>query len=441
MTRSSKLPRLTLRFALVGIAQMAAIAAGFWALLEATRPRPGESLEEEAHAAAARLASGSVDVAALRGALLGDGRTILTAVDPSGAVLASTEPGDAPRCSGQALYSSLSRRLPPPYCTVVPLALPTGEGALHYITIPPRPPPLLGARIVPLVLLVVAVSSTLLAWSLVRPLRRLSKAAEAFGGGDTSARARVVRRDEIGDVARAFDDMADRIAQLLRTEKELIANVSHELRTPLARIRVAVDLATEGDAAVAKEALVDIREDLDELELLVSDVLAMARLELTQRGSSAIPPLRLERVDVAELVRIAAARFRSAHPDRELEVDAEPAPLSADAVLLRRVIDNLLENADKYTEDPSAPVTLRARRRGAAIAIEVTDRGVGIPEADLENVFQPFFRSDRSRTRATGGFGLGLALAKRIVDAHGGELELESSSNGTTTRVTLQLSG
>jgi signal transduction histidine kinase len=307
----------------------------------------------------------------------------------------------------------------------------------------PPPPPSFGARIVPLVLIVVGVSSWLLARSLTRPLRRLSATASAFGGGDLTARVGAHGRDELGDVARAFDDMAERVTALLRAEKELLANVSHELRTPLARTRVALDLALEGDAGVARELLPDIASDLDELERLITDILTAARLDLGDgSASSGVPPLRRSPVILADLLAHAASRFRSAHPDRALEVDvAEGLPgLDGDAVLLRRVVDNLLENAHRYS-DRSDPITLRARANDG-LEIDVIDRGIGIAAEDLPRVFRPFFRADRSRARATGGLGLGLALAKRIVDAHGGEITLESAPNeGTRARVRLPIAG
>lgn len=470
-------PRLALRIALVGIAQMVVIAIGFWAILEATRPSPRGPIETSARDLATAIEPSLGDPKNVPERLreLAGERTSVTIVDPSGSVVASTEEG-APRCTGRLHPPPGARPFelplppigpppgalplgppppgpppmgargeaggPPMLCAIVPIAFPSGDGQLHYLAMPP-PPPSLAPRIVALVLLVVGVSSVLLAWSLVRPLRKLSSAARAFGAGDVTARASIDRGDELGDVSRAFDDMAERVTQLLRAEKELIANISHELRTPLARIRVAVDLAAEGDTEVAHEALGEIAEDLDELERLIADVLTAARLDLATSGpSTGLPPLRSEAFDGREIVRQAAARFEAAHTDRRLVVTVtqDEAMLDGDRVLLRRVIDNLLENAHKYTEDPEAPIHLTAKVEGDAVLIEVVDRGIGIGASDLPNVFRPFYRADKSRTRSTGGLGLGLALAKRIVDAHGGSLDLESSEGeGTLARVTLPL--
>ncbi len=135
----------------------------------------------------------------------------------------------------------------------------------------------------------------------------------------------------------------------------------------------------------------------------------------------------------------AAARFRSQHKTHELctQVEASLPTLQADSVLLRRVIENLLDNARKYSE-PGSPIRMTATQETGEVLITVTDLGIGLEEADLKQVFTPFFRSDRSRSRATGGVGLGLVLARRVIEAHGGTIELISTpGRGTTVRLTL----
>jgi signal transduction histidine kinase len=309
---------------------------------------------------------------------------------------------------------------------------------------PHGPSSMLSLSIIAFILIVVGVSSWLLARTLTRPLRRLSRAANEFGAGHLESRAALGQRDELGDVSRAFDEMADRVAALLRAERELLANVSHELRTPLARIRMAFALASEGNADVARASFADISEDIDELERLVADILTTARLDLGNASAAGVPPLRSERVAPADLLAHAAGRFRGAHPERALVVDVagDLPSIDCDPVLVRRVVDNLLENAHAYSDSTDDPVDLLARTeasgRGDGIAIDVVDRGIGMSADDLRHAFKPFFRADRSRTRATGGLGLGLTLAKRIVDAHGGTLELTSVPNeGTRARIWL----
>jgi signal transduction histidine kinase len=302
----------------------------------------------------------------------------------------------------------------------------------------PHPPAWHNVLLFGLALGCTALISLLFARTLVVPLLRLASVARGFGEGALDVRTGVRRKDELGQVAEAFDEMAERITGLLRSQKELLANVSHELRTPLSRIRVALDLANEGSAELARESLRDIAEDLNELEQLVGDVLTTARLDVAP-GQGGAPPLRLERVEAGALLEKSAARFRSARPEHRLEVRLDGAlpALEADPVLLRRVFDNLLDNAGKYSE-PTAPVKLEARPVDAGLEVRVADAGIGIDASDMPHLFTPFFRSDRSRARRTGGVGLGLALARRIVLAHGGTLTLESQPGvGTTVRVLL----
>lgn len=300
---------------------------------------------------------------------------------------------------------------------------------------PLLPPPSRLPIVVAVALLGAAVTSVLFARSLARPLDRLAAAARAFGGGDLSARANLRRDDELGEVARTFDDMANRVNAMLHAQREFLANVSHELRTPLARIRVALDLAAEGDQQMAAQALSEIGEDWRDLDRLVEDVLTVARFDLAQHPDSAAIELRYEAVDASELVDRAAAAFRRGHTKRQLVVEphTEPLPCYADRAMLRRVLDNLLNNAAAYS-DAQQPIRLGARRLDdRMIEFFVEDRGIGIGEADIPKLFTPFFRTDRSRARKSGGVGLGLALVRRIVEAHGGQVAVKSTLGEGTT--------
>jgi signal transduction histidine kinase len=288
--------------------------------------------------------------------------------------------------------------------------------------------------------LILVIGALIAARWIVRPIERLSRTARALGSGDLKARSQLDRRDEIGELGHRFDEMADRIAGLLATEKELLANVAHELRTPLTRIGVALDLASEGDAEAARASLAEIAVDVSELETIVDDILTAMRFELASGKAPAQLPMRRTTLPAGEIIAAAADRLRARHPERPLEVsggDDVPA-IHVDPVLFRRVIDNLLENAHKYTPDAAAPIALGVVRDGRDVVFEVRDRGVGIPADDLPRIFTAFFRGERSRSRETGGVGLGLTLARRIVEAHSGTIDVTSTPNvGTTVRVTL----
>ncbi|HET9155409.1 MAG TPA: ATP-binding protein, partial [Myxococcaceae bacterium] len=308
---------------------------------------------------------------------------------------------------------------------------------------PPMPPPWQLAAVAGLVLATLGISSALLARSISRPLGTLSAAATRLGTGDLDARAALDRDDELGEVGRAFDGMADRVVTLLRSEKALLAGVSHELRTPLARIRVALEIADEGDVATARASLADITDDLGELERLVDELLTAVRLELGQSAPGA-PTLRPTSVDAAALVATASERFLAIHPEHRLDAAAADSAgrLEADPGLIARVLNNLLDNAAKYSAPSAGWVRLGVDGDAREVTFTVEDHGAGIAPEDLPHVFTPFFRADPSRSRRTGGFGLGLSLARSIAEAHGGRLELTSEpGRGTRALLVLPRSG
>jgi signal transduction histidine kinase len=367
----------------------------------------------------------------------------ITLFEAGGRVIASTEPEPPPPLPASEL-GSLTRAGTRFGSGMGSVALKSSDGELlRYAQVSyPAPEAPLGAAMAQLAaaLAVLALLSIPLARSITAPLERLAKQSRALGAGDMSARSGLHGGDEIGDLARAFDDMAERVVNLRRSEKELLANVSHELRTPLARIRMALDLVREGDTARASGYVADIEEDLEELERLLDDVMTAARLDISRGATGdAMPPLRRKLVSAHELLEAARARFEKRLPERSLNVELGPdAPdIDADPNLLRRVLDNLLDNAAKFS-DPSSRIHLAARRDAAqgALLIEVLDTGIGIAPPELERVFEPFYRADRSRTRSTGGVGLGLALSRRIVEAHGGTITAHSEpEQGSRFRV------
>jgi two-component system OmpR family sensor kinase len=298
----------------------------------------------------------------------------------------------------------------------------------------PRPigaPPLWRpALVVALALLVVAVATRPLAQRISRPLERLTAAARRLGGGDLSARApadraHARRADEITELTRAFNEMAERVERLVRAEKDLLANVSHELRSPLARIRVALALLPR--EADDDRRLREVERDLAELDRLIEDVLTTARLEATGL------PARLGAVDVRALLADLASRVRHDPLTAGLPVRVDDGPevtIIADEALLRRALWNLVENAAKYG---APPITLSAAVEGERVAFGVSDEGGGVAPADRERVFAPFYRGDAARTPdpsgdARRGVGLGLTLARRVAEVHGGAIAIGPAS-------------
>jgi signal transduction histidine kinase len=286
-----------------------------------------------------------------------------------------------------------------------------------------------------LVLLVIVIAR-----HLGKPLQQLETAARNFGNGDLTARARIDRSDEFGEVGQTFDQMADRVTALMTAQRELMANVSHELHTPMARIQVAVDLMIDGVDDHVADLLPQISRDLGELQRLIDDILALSRFELARVGNhGVVVPVKMEVAAIEPVVREAIRRFQARHTDRTIESRIVPGlPFaSIDRVLVRRVLENLLDNAAKYSE-PSTPIIVSAASETEGITVSVRDRGIGIDPADAPHVFTPFFRSDRSRSRTTGGFGLGLAFARRVIESLGGSISIASEPD-VGTEVTFVL--
>ncbi len=400
--------RLAWRLALFGVLQLAAIGLGFFAFSRIERPPMERALEHQLAFVADELVAArdrGEDLAVLARRASTTLQLRLRVEDRSGVAMVS------PGADGRRPDLTLVRGRGPSRLVVSFWIPPLDAGV--------------GVALLGMVLGVVGATAWLAARRIVVPLAELARAARQLGRGDLDARSGIRQHDEVGVVAASFDDMVERLQASMRKERELLASISHELRTPLARIRVALDIAAESDAAAIAETIPEIAADLSELERLVDDVLDSARLARSG-GRSPELLLRRETTAPAELARAALARFRRGHPDVAVAEDLalELPPVDADPALIRRVLENLLVNA--ATHGHALNVTLGVARDADGVRFAVSDTGPGIPVADLERVGEPFFRADRSRDRSTGGVGLGLSLSRRIVEAHGGSLEVQS---------------
>lgn len=281
-------------------------------------------------------------------------------------------------------------------------------------------------------LVVLAIFSFLLARHLTNPVRRLQNAVECFGRGDFSARVRSTRKDEIGQLARTFDQMADRIETLLAAERRLLLDISHEIRSPLARLNVAAELARSGD----NKHLDRIEKEVDRLNTLVSELLQVTRAEGdAARMNREILALDALIDDIVTDVRIEAdARGCGIEwtPGQPVLVDGDPE-------LLRRAIENVVRNAVRYTPSGTA-VDVSLRHEGGAAIVTVRDRGAGVPEQHIARIFDAFYRVESDRDRSTGGAGLGLAIARRAVELHHGQIHARNADPGLMVEIRLPVS-
>lgn len=284
-----------------------------------------------------------------------------------------------------------------------------------------------------LILLAVALLCWLLALNIGSPLRSLARTVERFGQGDLSIRARSLRRDEIGDLADAFDRMADRIETLLTAERRLLQDVSHELRSPLARLGFAAELlntASDKEAAMSR-----LRREIVRLSDLVGELLQMTRAE----GDPLSRNRRAFALDqvVRDVVEDCSVEATARGCEIACSMNGSIA-MVGDPELTRRAVENVVRNAVQYSpEGGRVDVSLEKDKARARIAVR--DRGAGVPDDQLAKIFQPFYRVDGSRNAETGGIGLGLAIARRAVNVHHGSIDARNEETGLLVTIQLPL--
>jgi signal transduction histidine kinase len=260
---------------------------------------------------------------------------------------------------------------------------------------------------------------------LFRPIETIQAGVERFGEGDLEYRLDVRRRDELGALAASINTMADDIQEMLEAKRQLLLAISHELRSPLTRARVNAELL--GESAPRRALLADLAE----MEALLGELLESERL----RGRHAV--LVREAADPSALLtRLMEESFAGAGVVLDLDPPGTWLPL--DPVRIRLLARNLLKNALRHTPPGAAPPVLASHCDDAHWTLSVSDHGPGIPAEHLSRLTAPFYRVDPARGRSSGGVGLGLYLSRVIAEAHGGTLNIESTS-GEGTRVTVRI--
>ncbi len=308
------------------------------------------------------------------------------------------------------------------------------DGSTVVIQMPPRrrgpgegpPPPRPWLRgtdgllwMLGIVALAVAVGSYPIIRRLTQRLESLRNGVERLGEGDLSARVPVEGSDEVASLARRFNQAAERIEQLVKSHKSLLANASHELRSPLARIRMGLALM-EGEADAKVKA--EIQRNIDELDQLVEEILLASRLDAREADVGTVEAVDLTGLAAEECAQ-AGAQLSDSQDGRTVVVNGVPR-------LLRRVVRNLLENARRYSQgEVTADVRHEGDDRCGVAVLRVCDRGPGVPVAQRERIFEPFYRLPGASERS-GGVGLGLALVKSIVQRHGGSVRCEDHAGG-----------
>jgi signal transduction histidine kinase len=278
-------------------------------------------------------------------------------------------------------------------------------------------------------LVVSAVVCFFLARYLVAPVDQLRRATRQIASGDLDVRVSTKlrgRNDELGLLASDLDTMSERVRNLLELKQQLLRDVSHELRSPLARLQLALSLARRQENTGVERQLARIACEADRLEELIARTLKLARLERPMQGLERVP------LDVAQLLTniVADVGIEAEARGSTVALETErPLPVKGDPELLRSAMENVIRNAVRYGP-PGSKVEIESRRSGTQIEVMVRDSGPGVPEKDLELIFEPFYRVDAARNRAVGGDGLGLAIAARAVGIHGGRIQARNLDEG-----------
>jgi len=264
---------------------------------------------------------------------------------------------------------------------------------------------------------------------ILNPIKLLNEGVQQVSSGNLNYLVPVKKSDELGNLADAFNSMTVRIRQMLHSREQLLLNVSHELRSPLTRMKVALEFLPDNSAKK------NLSEDISEMGTMISEILE------TERLKSEYGQLNLQPTELANIVEEVIATFEHAYPNIIYENKAGKTILNIDRQRIKTVINNLLTNAIKYSENASEPVRVLLEQKESDIVLQIKDSGKGIPEEDLQHILEPFYRVDKSRDRNTGGYGLGLSLCKTIIETHKGKIEVESKiGKGTVVKLFLPIS-
>ena len=259
---------------------------------------------------------------------------------------------------------------------------------------------------------------------ILRPVRWLHEGVREVGRGNLKHRVPVKRSDELRELAAAFNDMTDRIRDMLHTKEQLMLDVSHELRSPITRMKVALEFLPEGQA---KDSL---KSDIAEMETMINEILETARMHHLHGN------LKRQPINLADHLEGILADFVNQPPGVQAGDFPAEIELNVDPEQIKTVFQNILTNAIKFSAPDDKPVMISVIKQANFTVVRILDHGIGIPADELPFIFEPFYRVDKSRSKRTGGYGLGLSLCKTIMEAHGGRIEVDSKP-GVGTCVSL----
>ena len=256
---------------------------------------------------------------------------------------------------------------------------------------------------------------------ILKPIKWLTEGVEQVSKGNLNYQVPIRKMDDLGELTESFNSMTRRIAEMIHAKEQLLLDVSHEIRSPLTRIKVALEFVPDGNTKKS------IREDLSEVEKMIMEILE------TERLNSDHGKLYLKKANVSVIIKEVLQDFQNRSPGVKLTSVPKGVFLNIDIDRIKTVLKNVIENSLKYSKPESQPVEISIDEEEKAVVIRIKDYGSGIPKEELPYIFEPFYRIDKSRSKETGGYGLGMSLCKKIMEAHGGTIEINSELNIGTT--------
>lgn len=257
---------------------------------------------------------------------------------------------------------------------------------------------------------------------ILKPVSQLTQGVKKVTAGKFNENIKTTRTDELGILINSYNDMSQQVSKMIKSKEQLLLDVSHEMRSPLTRMKLSLEFIEE------EKVKGNILEDVNDLDKMITELLESERMNSTHGG------LNKNDITLNNLIKEVAMQYSKV----TLIMNSDEININADKERLRLLFKNLIENAIKYSENSNEPVLINVVDKKDNIQISIQDNGEGIPENQLEFIFEPFYRVDKSRTKDSGGFGLGLHLCKNIVEAHKGEISVLSKiGEGTTFNIVL----
>lgn len=273
-----------------------------------------------------------------------------------------------------------------------------------------------GFFLLAMILIIIFVTAGFFFHRLIRPIQALNKGVKEIGKGNLDFQLKINGSDEIGQLAKAFNQMSIDLKRMLESRDQLLLDVSHELRTPLTRAKLALEMTEEC------EYIISAKRNIKEVEIMISELLESQRLR------NSLDEIEFKPVNLKKLLEDIQNEYIYDEQQLVFHPINEKLKIKADEKLIKIVLRNIIDNALKYSPKDAQPIEISVSCLHKKISIQIEDFGDGLSPEEIEKVFEPFYRTDKSRSRKTGGYGLGLHLCKRIMEAHSGEISLENKT-------------